>query len=262
MTAPLPPFPSSLPVVGITCCRKVRESWPVHSVGEKYVTAVSDAAGALPLLVPALATRLDVDMVLARLDGLLLTGSPSNIEPHHYLGDPSEPGTWHDPERDLASLALIPAAIRVGMPLFAICRGCQELNVVLGGTLHQKLADVPGLVNHKEDPSDPLEIQYGPAHRVDLVDGGLLRQLAGTPSVTVNSLHGQGIRRLAPGVTVEAVAEDGLVEAFSVDDVDGFALAVQWHPEWHAADNAFSLAMFREFGRACTGRARQRQGAG
>jgi len=249
------------PIIGVPADRRIVEPHPFHMVGEKYLKALIDAADAVPLIIPVLADDLAIDELFEELDGVLLTGSPSDIEPHHYGDSSGDTEALRDPHRDAAALPMARHALDAGIPLFAICRGCQELNVVLGGTLHQKLADVPGLANHKEDPSDPLDVQYGPAHRVDLVEGGLLRRLAGSPSVTVNSLHGQGIRRLARGVTVEAIAEDGLVEAFSVDDVDGFALAVQWHPEWRATENGFSLAMFREFGRACGGRARQRQGA-
>ncbi len=145
------------------------------------------------------------------------------------------------------------------MPLFAICRGFQELNVVLGGTLHQKVRDVPGYHDHKENPDDPLDVQYGPSHPVTLVEGGMLARLAGAGEVMVNSLHGQGIARLADGVTIEAVADDGLIEAFTVDGAAAFALAVQWHPEWKAASNEFSSAMFSAFGDACRERANQRR---
>lgn len=220
-------------------------------VGEKYLEALIEGAGALPFVIPVLAEHLDKREVIAEIDGLFLTGSTSNVEPHHYAGDPSEPGTEHDPHRDAATLPLARKALEIGMPLFAVCRGFQELNVALGGSLHQKVHAVPGYHNHKENPDDPLDVQYGPAHPVSLVEGGLLRQLAGVDSIEVNSLHGQGVARLAEGVTVEAIADDGLVEAFRVDDVPGFSLAVQWHPEWHVTENDFSLAIFGAFGDAC-----------
>jgi putative glutamine amidotransferase len=193
----------------------------------------------------------DTDDILARIDGLLLTGSPSNVEPHHYAGEPSRPGTMHDPHRDETTLRLIDRALETGVPLFAICRGYQELNVVLGGSLHQHVEEQPGFHNHRENPEDPLDVQYGPSHEVHLVEGGLLNRLAGVATVTVNSLHSQGVRRLADGVTVEAVADDGLVEAFVVDNAPGFTLAVQWHPEWKVTENEFSMAMFKLFGDAC-----------
>ena len=145
------------------------------------------------------------------------------------------------------------------MPLFAVCRGFQELNVVLGGTLHQNVHEIPGYHLHKEDPADPLDVQYGPSHTVTLTDNGMLRTMADSDVVTVNSLHAQGIRRLADGVTVEAVADDGLIEGFSVDGAKAFALAVQWHPEWQVLDNPFSTRIFKAFGAACREYAEQRQ---
>jgi len=146
-----------------------------------------------------------------------------------------------------------------GVPLLAVCRGHQELNVALGGTLHQNLAKVAGYHSNLETKDDPLETQYGPSHPVSLMDGGLLRKLAGTDSVMVNSLHAQGIAKLADGVTVEAVADDGLIEAFSVDSAEGFNLSVQWHPEWQVTKNEFSMAIFKAFGDACRARASKRQ---
>jgi putative glutamine amidotransferase len=138
-----------------------------------------------------------------------------------------------------------------GVPLFALCRGFQELNVVLGGTLHQHVHEVEGYHDHRENPDEPLDVQYGPSHDVHLVEGGLLRDLAGKDTVTVNSLHSQGVARLANGVTVEALADDGLIEAFRVDSAKGFALAIQWHPEWKVMENGFSMAIFKAFGDAC-----------
>ena len=227
-------------------------------VGEKYLKALTDGADALPMIVPVLADDVDIDAMLAHVDGILLTGSPSDIEPHHYDGEPSRDGTLHDPERDALTLPLARRALDSGVPLLAVCRGFQELNVALGGSLHQHVREVPGYHNHKENPDDPLDVQYGPSHPVALVEGGMLAGLHGETSVVVNSLHGQGVRRLADGVTVEAIADDGLVEAFTVDAADAFALAVQWHPEWRVRENPFSMKIFQAFGDACRQRAAQR----
>lgn len=237
-------------VIGIPADRRFIDPHPFHIVGDKYARAIVDGAGAVPVLLPALGDALPLDDTLDALDGLFLTGSPSNVEPHHYNGEPSRPDTLHDPDRDATTLPLIKAALARGMPVFAVCRGFQELNVALGGTLHQHVHEVPGFRRHKENPDDPLDVQYGPAHAVSLTDGGLLRQLAGSDSVIVNSLHGQGVAELADGVTVEAVAEDGLVEAFRVENAKNFAVAVQWHPEWRVTENPFSLALFQAFGDA------------
>ena len=249
---------STNPLIGVPADLRVLDPHPFHMVGEKYLTAIRQGANALPIVIPSLGDKLHHDHLLARLDGLFLSGSPSNVEPHHYDGEPSRPGTWHDPERDATTLPLIEKALEKGIPLFAVCRGFQELNVVLGGTLHQHVHEVAGYHRHKENPDDPLEVQYGPSHDVKLIEGGLLHGLAGTDTVRVNSLHSQAVAKLADGVTVEAVADDGLIEGFRVDSAAAFALAVQWHPEWKVTENSFSLAIFAAFGAACRTYAEQR----
>lgn len=231
---------------------------PFHAVGEKYIRAVIEAAGAIPFLIPSVGEELDLDEVLERIDGLLFTGSPSNVEPHHYEGEPSAPGTLHDPHRDATTLPLIPSAVGHGVPVLGICRGFQEMNVAFGGTLHQRVHEVAGMMDHRDDESQPLEAQYGPAHEVRLEPGGLLYQLAGSDRVRVNSLHSQGVDRLGPDLAVEARAPDGLIEAFRVKSASRFAIAVQWHPEWQVMSNAFSRAIFAAFGAASRERAQLR----
>ena len=249
----------SKPIIGIPCDRRIYTGHPFHMAGEKYLTAVTQAATAIPLMIPVLEDPIDFDVLLGHLDGILLTGSYSNVEPHHYNGEPSEEGTLHDSHRDAVTLPLIRHVLDMGMPLFAICRGFQELTVALGGTLHQKVHQVPGYHMHLENPDDPIEVKYGPSHPVSLPEGGLLRSLVGKESMMVNSLHSQGVAKLADGVTIEAVADDGLIEAFRVDNAPGFNLAVQWHPEWRATEDEFSMAMFKAFGDACRARAAERQ---
>ena len=239
------------PLVGVISDRRMQGPHPFHMVGEKYLQAIADGADAYPVALPSLAEGFDVLDILDRLDGLFLTGSPSNVEPNHYMGDPSEPGTWHDPERDLTALALIPAAIRVGMPLIAVCRGFQEMNVAFGGTLHQLVHELPQYHIHKENPEDPLDVQYGPTHDVEFTPGGLLQRITGKTGIMVNSLHSQGVDRLGGELEVEAVADDGLIEGFTVKDAPGFALAMQWHPEWRVLDNPDSTKIFRAYGDAC-----------
>ncbi len=153
----------------------------------------------LPLLIPALAEELRLDELVARLDGLVFTGSPSNVEPHHYEGPASHPGTLHDPARDATTLPLIRKAVQAGVPVLGICRGFQEINVAFGGSLHQRVHEVAGHLDHRDDESQPLEVQYGPAHEVILQPGGMLHSLAGTERARVNSLHWQGIERLGDG---------------------------------------------------------------
>jgi putative glutamine amidotransferase len=227
-------------------------------VGEKYIEAVAAGAKAVPLLIPALGSEIDLASLLETCDGLLLTGSASNIEPHHYGGPASEPGTLHDPNRDATTLPLIRRAVAAGLPVLAICRGFQEMNVAYGGTLHQRLHEVPGLLDHREDESSPLEVQYGPAHEVLLEPGGQLRTIAGRDRLQVNSLHWQGVQTLGRDLTVEARAPDGVIEAFRVADAANFAVAVQWHPEWQFAGNPFSRALFASFGEATRARSVER----
>lgn len=250
---------SSRPLVAIPADRRILDPHPSHVVGEKYVKAIVDGADALPFLVPAMVDDIGIDEILANVDGVFLTGSYSNILPRHYGEDDAEQVGDADPHRDAMTLPLALAALEQGVPLMAVCRGHQELNVALGGSLHRKVHEVPGYQNHLENKSDPLDVQYGPSHAVALVEGGLLRSLAGADSVMVNSLHGQGVARLADGVSVEAVAEDGLIEAFVVDTAPGFSLSVQWHPEWRVTENQLSMAMFKAFGDACRARASSRQ---
>jgi putative glutamine amidotransferase len=248
-----------LPRVGLPTDHKQIGAHPFLAVGEKYVRAVVDGAGCLPLLIPTLDPVLPLRQVLEGLDGLLLTGAVSNIEPHHYSDESSYEGNLLDPRRDATNLPLIPLAIEMGVPVLAICRGFQEVNVAFGGTLYQKVHEQPGFMDHRENKDDPLDVQYGPAHGIALVPGGLLATLVGDTQATVNSLHGQGVRRLGEGLTVEAQAPDGLIEAFRHDGA-AFMLAVQWHPEWKVAENPFYLAIFQAFGNACRARAARRGG--
>ena len=246
---------SARPLIGIPADRRMVGLHPFHMAGEKYARAVLEAADALPLVIPAMAEELRLDDLLVRLDGILFAGSPSNVEPHHYQGSPSEPGTLHDPERDATTLPLIRKAVQAGVPILGVCRGFQEMNVAFGGTLHQKVHEVEGYSDHRDDESQPLEVQYGPAHDVTLEPGGLLRSLSQSDTLRVNSLHSQGVERLAPDLAVEARAPDGVVEAFRVPRARRFAVAVQWHPEWKVMDNPFSRALFAAFGAASRDRA-------
>jgi putative glutamine amidotransferase len=249
---------SARPLIGIPADRRVVGDHAFHMVGEKYARAVIDAAAAAPLLIPSLAEELRFDELLVRLDGLLFTGSPSNVEPQHYQGPPSAPGTLHDPARDATTLPLIRKAVAAGVPVFGICRGFQEMNVAFGGTLHQRLHEVPGHLDHRDDESQPLEVQYGPAHEVTLEPDGMLRALGCGERIRVNSLHSQGIERLGSELAVEARAPDGVIEAFRVRAARRFALAVQWHPEWQVMADPFSRALFGAFGRSCGERAQSR----
>jgi putative glutamine amidotransferase len=247
-----------VPLVGLPSDRKQIGHHPFQAVGEKYIRGVTDGAGCLPVLLPSMNPPLDLRDLLSRLDGLLLTGSVSNIEPHHYSDEPSYEGNLHDPSRDATTLPIVPLAIEMKLPVLAVCRGFQEVNVALGGTLHQKVHEIPGFDDHREDLDDELDEQYAPVHPVRLAQGGLLARVAGTGEVMVNSLHGQGLRTPGRGLVVEATAPDGLVEAVRLDSPDTFLLAVQWHPEWKVRENPFYLGIFQAFAAACQARAAAR----
>lgn len=239
----------SLPLVGVINCVRVIDPHSFHVVGDKYLQAVV-VAGGQPVGLPALGRATDWKGLLNRLDGVLLTGSAANIEPHWYGASPRAGGELRDPARDSSVFALLSEALERDMPLFAICRGFEELNVALGGTLHQDLA-AAGFPGHQENPRDPLAVQYGPRHPVRFPLGSELADLAGGDHVTVNSVHGQGIERLAAGLKVEATSDDGLVEAISMPASRSWVFGVQWHPEWRVSDNPLSLALFRRFIEAC-----------
>jgi putative glutamine amidotransferase len=219
-----------------------------HVAASKYVDAVR-LAGCQPLIVPGVAAPDDAAL-LDLAHGVLITGSPSNVHPRYYDENVLDESLPLDPARDAWILPLIPKVLARGMPLFAICRGFQEANVALGGTLHQAVHQVSGYADHRDRDEDPVEVQYAVAHDVFIEPGGVLARLLDTDRIAVNSLHGQGVNRLAPRLRIEARAPDGLVEAFSVADARGFALAVQWHPEWHAAENPISMRLLGAFGDA------------
>jgi len=240
-----------LSLVGIPTCFRTINERAFHGVNERYPNAIIEATTCLPVLIPAVGSKIDVCAVLDRLDGLLLTGSPSNVHPSHYDSEPLDHEIRHDPERDATTLPLIREAVRRDLPILAICRGIQELNVALGGTLHQRVHEVPGRLNHRSQKNS-LAGPYGPAHSVRLTGGGRLAALVGTTEVIVNSLHSQGIARLAPKLRVEAVAPDGQIEAVSLPDAK-FIVGVQWHPEYKPLENPLSRALFLAFSHACDG---------
>lgn len=237
-------------LVGVTCNMRETEIMPVYAVGETNIHALTDVAGVQPILLPGLGSAACVHSILDGLDGLFLTGGVSNVEPQLYDGPPSRPGTPHDAARDLMILPMIVEAVARGIPVFAACRGIQEMNVAYGGSLHQYLHEVPGRFDHRRPREQPKEVQLGLRHKIHLTPGGYLHRLVGDDEVMVNSLHSQGIDRVGPELEVEALASDGTVEAIRVRGAKNFALGVQWHPEWYPAEYPFYKALFEDFGAA------------
>lgn len=238
------------PIIGMVCDTYVKGPHLYHSAGHKYVDAVVRVADCIPFLIPAIDGQMHPRHFLEHVDGLLLTGGYANIQRHHYGLSHAPKGEIEDPRRDAQNLAMIPAALDMGLPMFGICRGFQELNVALGGTLHPLLHEVDGRIDHRENPDDPVEVQYGPAHSVTVAAGGMLHSIVNETEFMVNTVHGQGVDRLADDLVLEAEADDGTAEAVSVANASGFALAVQWHPEWQAHKNPQSTRLFQSFGKA------------
>lgn len=235
--------------VGIVADRRVLDGMAVHQANDEYIAAIRDGAGAMPLIIPAMDAPLAIADILASVDGLLFTGAASNVAPGHY-DETARPGTALDEIRDATTLPLLRAAIGAGKPLLAICRGFQELNVALGGSLHQHLHELPDRLDHREPQDVSRQAEYAPAHLVTFAADGLLASLSGLSQAMVNSLHHQGVDRLACGLRCEARAPDGQIEAVSLPDAKAFLLGVQWHPEWAFAEDALSRAIFAGFGAA------------
>ncbi len=239
------------PAVGVLACRKqVGPLWS-HVVAEKYLIALDAIANVTPLLIPSVYHTLEISDIFDRLDGLLLPGSVSNIEPHNYNDQPIDGSDPRDSHRDNTALKIIRAAIELKRPVLGICRGFQEINVALGGALYQRVAEQDDLMDHREPPDKTLCEQFDLAHEVNLVKDGYLNRLFCEERVRVNSLHGQGIKKLGANLLVEATASDGLVEAFRLDSKETWLLGVQWHPEWQTANSLSYSAIFKAFGDAC-----------
>jgi putative glutamine amidotransferase len=249
------------PIVGVSCCSRLISGAIFHTVFEKYVEAVDRDAGCTPILIPAIGDRTaagDLASILSRLDGLLLTGGRSMVAPELYGGAPGDPEVLWDRRRDQTTIPLARMAVAEGVPLFAICRGLQELCCAFGGKLEPDLLSRDATIDHRARPNLAYEDKYRPSHLIHWqADGkvaGILARRGIPPSTPVNSLHVQGIAELPPNMVAEALADDGLIEAASVKDAPSFAFGVQWHPEWFVDEQPVNAALFREFGAACRAR--------
>jgi putative glutamine amidotransferase len=248
------------PLVGIptNIIGRPEREIPAHSASDHYISAVAGPADAMPMLIPAMAEECDFGELAHRLDGLFLTGGRANIEPHYYGGAPFPEDEPVDPRRDATALPLIRECIAQGVPIFAVCRGLQEINVALGGSLHYRVHHVDGKLDHRMPRVGDHKSKFGPRHSVSLAPDGMFAKLVDCRETMVNSAHGQGVDRLAPGLAVEALAPDGIIEGVRVENAEAFAMGVQWHAEFGWQEHALSRALFEEFGRAAAARMARR----
>ena len=238
------------PVVAVSTDVKQFENYTWHAAPRQYLDAAIAVANVFPVLVPSFGDRLDLDELLSSVDGVMITGSKSNVHPSLYGGDASEANGPYDHDRDATTLPLIRRAIELGVPLLAICRGIQEMNVALGGTLHTEVQEIEGRIDHRAPVSDVQDERFAIRQTVTIKPGSCLAGIFGAGAVPVNSVHRQAVDRLGARLQVEAVAEDGTVEAVSVVDSPAFAVGVQWHPEYWAKTDDASAKVFRAFGDA------------
>ena len=235
--------------------------YPVHATGAKNIDAIERFAGCMPVMLPALGDRLDVESIVERIDGLVLTGGRANVEPCHYDGPPFPEDEPVDPQRDATALAMVRACVAAEVPVFGICRGIQEMNVALGGSLHYRLHLLENKDDHRMPRRDDVTLEeiFKLRHPVKLTRGGSFERLAGASEVLVNSLHGQGIDELAGALEVEAITPDGVIEGVRLRNDPTFTVGVQWHAEWKPEEHELSRRLFEEFGRAACERARSRR---
>ncbi|MET3660494.1 gamma-glutamyl-gamma-aminobutyrate hydrolase family protein [Aquamicrobium ahrensii] len=238
------------PLIAVSTDVRQFENYIWHATPQQYLEAVVTGAGALPVMVPSFGERLDLDALLSAVDGVMLTGSKTNVDPSLYGGDADEANGPYDAARDSTTLPLIRKAVERGVPLLAICRGIQELNVAMGGTLASEIQEREGILDHRAPASDKQDERFAIRQMVTVKPGSCLAGVLGAGDIMVNSVHRQATERLAPGLQIEAVAEDGTVEAVSVKDARAFAVGVQWHPEYWVKTDSVSQKVFRAFGDA------------
>ena len=239
------------PIIGIIGnSYLIDDSYPVHAGGTMNSDAVAQVAGCIPLIVPTDPRFVSVRELLESCDGFLLTGGRPNVHPEEYGHTPTEAHGAFDRARDAITLPLVRACLQSGQPFFGVCRGFQEVNVALGGTLHPEIRDLPGRENHRMPPDGTLDEKFALRHTVEFTDGGVFHQLIGEREVMTNTLHGQGVIDPGRDVVIDGFAPDGTPEAIYVHDAPGFTLSVQWHPEYNAAADPVSRRLFEAFGAA------------
>lgn len=239
------------PIVGIISnSHLLNDQYPAHAGGAMNSEAVSEVAGALPLLIPADPRFVSVQDLLDTFDGFLLTGGRPNVHPEEYGEPETEAHGAFDRARDAITLPLVRACVERGQPFLGICRGFQEVNVAMGGTLYPEIRDLPGRMNHRMLPDGTIEEKFELRHAVRFTEGGPFHRLMGAQDVMTNSLHGQGIKCAGTRVVIDGHAPDGTPEAIYIDGAPGFTMSVQWHPEWHASADPVSRPLFQAFGAA------------
>ncbi|MEW9919105.1 gamma-glutamyl-gamma-aminobutyrate hydrolase family protein [Marimonas sp. MJW-29] len=239
------------PVVGIIGnSYLLNDQYPVHAGGRMNSDAIADVAGCVPMIIPADPRHVSVEELLEICDGFLLTGGRPNVHPEEYGEAATEAHGVFDRARDAISLPLVRACVERGQPFLGICRGFQEVNVAMGGTLYPEIRELPGRMNHRMPPDGTLEEKFELRHDVTFTEGGVFHELMGSHVVRTNTLHGQGIKRAGPRIVIDGHADDGTPEAIYVQGAPGYTLAVQWHPEWNAAGDRVSRPLFASFGDA------------
>lgn len=228
----------------------INGEYPAFTGGKMNADAVAEVAGCMPVLIPPHPALVSTEELLDACDGFLLTGGRPNVHPSEYGEEETEAHGAFDRDRDAVTLPLIRACVERGQPFLGICRGFQEVNVAMGGTLYPEIRDLPGRMNHRMPPDGTLDEKFAIRHPVQLKEGGVFHELFGATTVMTNTLHGQGINRPGARIVVEGFAEDGTPEAIRVRDAAGFTLAVQWHPEWRACEDPVSRPLFEAFGDA------------
>ncbi|WP_116132079.1 gamma-glutamyl-gamma-aminobutyrate hydrolase family protein [Tropicimonas sp. IMCC34043] len=239
------------PVVGIISnFHLLNDTYPAHSGGTMTSEAVAEVSHALPLLIPADPRYVSVPELLEVCDGFLLTGGRPNVHPDEYGEEATEAHGVFDRARDAIALPLVRALVERGQPFLGICRGFQEVNVAMGGSLYPEIRDLPGRMNHRMPPEGTLEEKFALRHKVEFTEGSPFHKLYGTREVMTNTLHGQGIKQPGKRIVIDGHAPDGTPEAIHVDGAAGFTLSVQWHPEFRAARDPVSRPLFEAFGAA------------
>ena len=241
----------TMPVVGIIGnAHLVEREYPVHMGGRMNCSAIKDVSGAMPLIVPADPDLVSVADLMSVCDGFVFPGGRANVHPEEYGEEPTKAHGFFDRARDRITLPLIRECVVAGQPVLAICRGFQELNTAMGGSLHPEIRELPGRMNHRMPPDGTLDEKFELRHEVTLSEGGVFHRLFGATKVLTNTLHGQGIKEVGERIVIDGCADDGTEEAIYVEGAPGFALGVQWHPEYKAAEDPVSRALFEAFGEA------------